>query len=110
MSLDIYLTLDACEHCGRPAEDVAEFNVTYNLGPMWREAGFDDRWAEGRLAWELVPSLVKVIRALERNCDHFDAMNPPNGWGTRRGLVRNFLGPLYAACRRWPGARVGMWR
>ena len=31
MSLDVYLDLDVCDHCGRPAETPYHGNVTGNL-------------------------------------------------------------------------------
>jgi len=110
MSLDVYFGMPACPHCGAEAHDVAQFNYTYNCKAMWREAGWDDRAVEGKPASEMVEMLKKTIQNLERNKQKFDAMNPPNGWGDRRGLVRHFLGPMYAAARKHPKATIRMWR
>jgi len=110
MSLDIYFEIDACDCCGREKETIADFNFTYNCSKMWNEAGFDDDLAEGKKAEEIIHMLKTAIGRLVREKEHFDKMNPPNGWGSRKDLVRHFLGPMYAVARRYPKATVKMWR
>ena len=39
MSADVWIKTTACESCG-VAPEGAELNITYNLSPMLREAGF----------------------------------------------------------------------
>lgn len=110
MSLDVYFEYPACEHCGSPGGTVCQFNYTYNCIEMWHLAGWDDRASEDKPAGEMTAMLKTAIQTLEREKERFDAMNPSNGWGFRSGLVRNFLGPMYAASLKYPRAIATMWR
>lgn len=107
MSLDIWLNLPACDHCGRDESGVYSGNITYNLGPMWREAGlpYSDE-IEGKTAGELVPALESGLVELEADPARFKTMNPSNGWGSYDGLVE-FTKRIIAAAKTWPKAIVG---
>ena len=80
---------------------------TYNLTPMWREAGacqvtrdFDGQNA-GRLAPILTLALVEAIRHKAK----FVALEPDNGWGDYDGFVQ-ILTKFAQLCWEHPTGRV----
>lgn len=112
---------------------LAEFNLSYNLGAMLREAGWPtrgrrDTWwdpasfstdtpdpdavtnwdvlDEDRRAGDLGEMVAAVVANLEADPERFKALNPPNGWGDYDGCLktmRDFLDTI----ERWPDAKVG---
>lgn len=88
MSWDVWLTCDSCGH------QVFETNNTHNVNPMIRaaaEAAEVDAeiWPYG---WELPGPegaywLDRVITELEARPATYEAMNPPNGWGSYDDLL-----------------------
>lgn len=89
----------------------AEFNYTWNMGPMFR-AGMPDGIAglnglTGRQAFKrLDAALTKLSK--ERYADEFGFRakhNAPNGWGDVDSAFQ-FLRELRAACDRYPRHRV----
>lgn len=114
MSLDIYLTLPACEHCGSKGQQVASRNVTHNLGKMAREAGvYEALWRPTenglKLAGDLIAPLEAGIANLRSRPEHFKQFNPENGWGSYDDFVP-WLESLLEVCREYPMADVGTWR
>lgn len=107
MSLDVSLSCPTCGH-GR-----ASFNLTYNLGPMWRAAsGLDNEWmlpVEGKTGAEVLPMLNAALAALRGDPDRFERMNPPNGWGSYDGLVE-VLERMRAASKEHPTWKWSEWR
>jgi hypothetical protein len=111
MSLDIYLRVPPCGHCGRgDEEEVWQASPTYNLSPMWHSAGVPfERGVEGKTAAEILPRLASSLAELQANPEKYRAMNPPNGWGTYEQLIDVVSGMIKAA-RAHPLAVVGAWR
>jgi len=107
MSLDVYLLVT------KPVP-IYEANVTHNLNGMAEEAGiYKHLWRPDELgitkASELIAPLTDGLSLLESDPARFNALNPPNGWGSYEGLcrfVRNYLN----ACRENPDADIDVCR
>ncbi len=84
-------------------------NVTYNLGPLLREAGFPD-WKAliGAPASEVGGMLTGVAERLKANPDAYTRLLPDNGWGTMEWAV-GFLEDFAAECASHPKATIGGW-
>ena len=79
-----------------PAEyrhDIWERNITYNLGKMFRRAGFHPHFCAGRTVKELRPVVTDALCVLRDNPDYFRKLNPPidpdtgQRWGDYAGAV-----------------------
>lgn len=99
-----------------------DWNYTYNVTPMLRiasevagvamtdqrwmgidgapEVGFS-RWLDGRTGAEGQALLVPLIQELESNPSRYEAMNPPNGWGSYAGIL-GVLREMVARTPEWP--------
>ena len=109
MSLDIYLELDCCEHCGRSDEGYWS-NITHNLGTMAANAGFYEQlWHPERngikTANDLINPLREGIAKLESNPAFFNTFNASNGWGTYDQFLP-WLIDLLDACEESPNAHI----
>lgn len=88
-----------------------DLNVTYNLTPMFREAGLfpavhSDLYAAP--CSEVAGVADAALRRLEADPERFRALNPPNGWGNYEGAVE-FVRHLRDLCSSWshiPSARL----
>ena len=103
MSLDVYLM--AWRKTG-----VFSANVTHNLGRMAREAGIYQRlWHPEELsitrAEQLIEPLEQGLAFLRADPERFEALNPPNGWGTYKGFVP-WVAKYLEACKEFPDADV----
>lgn len=116
MSADFYASGPGCEGCGCPGHELGSWNLTYNLSPMLRAAGFPG-WQEtvGQLAdpqpptgKRVVPVFEKVLAELRADPDRFRAMNPPNGWGSYEQAVEVFA-DVVAKVGPHPDAIFGSW-
>jgi hypothetical protein len=107
MSADYWLEIDTGGDEPAWLDDDA-FNVTYNLGPMLRAAGFPS-WDAlvGAPASETGGMLRSVADRLRAD-GSFDQYAPENGWGSRDWAVK-FLDEFAAACAAHPKATVGAW-
>jgi hypothetical protein len=114
MSLDVWLTMPLCEHCGRSETCVYEDNITHNLGNMAEAAGiYEACWHPEdvgiKTARQLIEPLrngVEWLRTHERDARKHDAAN---GWG----LYEHFLPWVeryLAACEANPEALVSVSR
>ena len=85
MSYDIWLEVDL----GGPEPIRIDngWNYTSNCGPMWRAAGIDLAECHGRDAGRCAEELRAAINTLKADPARFQAMNPPNGWGSFDTLV-----------------------
>jgi len=107
MSLDVYLT------AVRPTE-VYSANITHNLGAMAKQAGiYQHLWRPEELGIVTADELIEPLRAgltlLEKCPNEFQALNPPNGWGSYDGLVA-FVREYLAACEANPDATIRVCR
>lgn len=108
MSADVWLEIDT--GAGEPTHlDGTDVNLTHNLTPMLRAAGFPGwRAFEGAPASESAGVFAKVAAGLRANPERFRAMNPPNGWGTYEGALE-VMERLRDLCARHPKATIGAW-
>lgn len=84
-------------------------NVTYNLGPMLRAAGFPPWQALiGAPASETGGMLAGVRDELIRAPDKYRNYNPTNGWGTYEAAL-GFVARFAEECALNPEATVGGW-
>ena len=115
MSADWYARTPGCEGCGCEGHDLGSWNLTYNLSPMLRAAGFPG-WSEvvgndldplptGKRVAEVMAEVVSELRA---DPDKYRELNPPNGWGDYDGAVKT-LSDCVAVLREHPGAVVTSW-
>lgn len=111
MSLDLWLTIDACNHCGGGGQTVHDANITHNLTDMWRAAGVYDAlyMSEGKRAEEILPVLEVGVEYMQRNPEECARFNAPNGWGLYEHALP-FLEKFTSACRACPKAKVGLWK
>lgn len=110
MSLDVYLEIGPCEHCGREAEAVWDYNITHNLNKMADEAGiYFALWRPEEIgitkAKQLIEPLGDGLKKLLENPTKYKEHNPSNGWGDYDGLVR-FVTEYIKACGQYPDANV----
>jgi hypothetical protein len=109
MSLDVYLEVNKCPHCGR-AEGGFHANITHNLAPMAIEAGiYSVVWWPKKYgittASQLIKPLRRAIAEMKADPARFEKHNAENGWG----LYKNFLPWLekyLQACEDMPEASV----
>ena len=81
-------------------------DTTYNLGPMYAKAlGIPLRALDGMPGRVASVLINEAIRELESKPAKFDALNPPNGWGSYESAL-GFLRALYVACVEHPKHRV----
>lgn len=113
MSLDIWLEISACPHCGH-AEDGWQGNITHNLNKMAVKAGiYEALWrpetlvAEGEpvVGHDLIPLLIEGLDWLQENPERAKEYNPSNGWGKYEGLVE-FVKEYLMALKHDPSAVV----
>lgn len=96
------------------SNEVYTDNITHNLGKMAKEAGiYTELWSPEELgitkAHQLIDPLTNGLLRLLESPEHFEKINPVNGWGDYNGLV-NFVTQYLIACRKYPNAYVSVWR
>lgn len=115
MSADFDARTPGCEGCGCEGHELGSWNLTYNLSPMLRAAGFPG-WGDvvgkdarpvptGR---RVVPVFESVLAELLRDPATYRAMNPSNGWGTYDQAVEVFA-DFIETVRPHPDAVVSSW-
>lgn len=104
MSLDFYL---GCNHCHHTVES---FNITHNLGDMWREAGVYEALykSEGKKASEIVNALEYGVQTMKDNPPRFKRHDSPNGWGLYVHALP-WLEKVLQACRDNPELTIRVW-
>lgn len=114
MSADWWATTPGCEGCKCPGHSIGEWNLTYNLSPMLWEAGFAG-WQDVVGKVEPIPTGKSVVAAMEpvlaelrSDPEKYQAMNPPNGWGTYEIAVE-VLADCIDSLREHPDAVVESW-
>lgn len=106
MSASYWLEIDA--GADWPARLTESFNVTYNLGPMLRAAGFPD-WEALRdaPASEVAGVLDGVSKKLRADQERLVAeFTPDNGWGNWKWALE-FTEAFRDACAENPKATIG---
>jgi hypothetical protein len=104
MSYDIWLEIDTG---GEYAAQLTEaWNPTYNLAPMFTEAlGDSIRTLDAKNAGSVTAQIQRAIADLKARPEHYDAMAPANGWGSRDGAI-TVLGWIADACVAHPKATI----
>ena len=69
-----------------------ETNITYNLADMYykcidKELGLEK--LDGLSSKKALPIVKKAIKDMEDNKEEYKKLNPPNGWGSYDGLLRD---------------------
>lgn len=113
MSLDVYLSLNKCPHCGR-ADEVFGQNITHNLINMADEAGiYGILWMPEEngitTARQLITPLRKAIADMKADPKRFKKHNAGNGWGMYEHFVP-WLENYLQACEAMPDAAVSVSR
>lgn len=89
MSYDLSLTSKPCPTCGCVAVSWSS-DPTWNLGDMFREAGFEpgsDSPLHGKPAKEVLPIAEAALAAMKAEPERFKRHNPENGWGSYDSLL-----------------------
>ncbi len=110
MSLDVYLVIPACAHCGSNRRIAYTANITHNLCDMADAARiYQCVWRPEEVgitkAAQLIEPLRNGIAAMKDAPAKFKSLDSPNGWG----LYVHFLPWLeryLAACQEFPNADV----
>lgn len=92
MSYDVDLTIDT--GAGNKAA-IADWNMTSNCAPMWREAGADLAAMDGMPAWRAADFLRGALDNMRAYPNDYRALAPSNGWGSYEGCLRWWI---TAAC------------
>ena len=93
MSYDVWIDVPgkpACSHCNRPATEgaaVGDWNFTSNCSAMWDRAGAPLRDFAGRPADKCALLVRAAITRIEADRATYEAMDPPNGWGSVADLL-----------------------
>jgi hypothetical protein len=109
MSLDVYLSKNKCEHCGRSDEGFSA-NITHNLSFMAAEAGiYQILWRpdenEITYAKQMIKPLRIAIAEMKDEPERFKKHNAPNGWGVYEDFVP-WLEKYLAACEANPESTI----
>ncbi len=107
MSLDLYMVIKSCEHCGH-VETTDSLNITYNLAPMWKDIfpnSIDMCDIDEMTGKNSEKILRGALKALIKNPRIFIAMEAPNGWGRYEDFVR-YIEKLIELCDKHPD---GIW-
>jgi len=108
--LEVHLTYEYCETCGRFGRCVFGKNTSHELNKMAKEAGiYKEVWRPEEAgitkASQLINLLEEAIIKMSNESDFFKKFNPPDGyWGTYEVLL-NFLEELLIACKKYPDSR-----
>lgn len=103
MSYDIWLEADLGGD--KPITIDWGLNHTSNTSRMWSEAGADLAEMDGKLAGDCIAALETAISDLQGRPEHFNAMAPLSGWGTRESCI-GFLVKVLDMFRAAPLAKV----
>lgn len=83
MSLDLTMTINTCEKCGR-WDTIYQGNYTYNVSRMWYAIYPEHEYMipiDGMTGAEALSILQYAIDQMNANPQLFETLNPINGWG-----------------------------
>lgn len=106
MSWDFWIEADL--GAGPVNLDILDANYTYNVSGMLKEAlgtehGIRD--LDGVECSVAAPILRRGIDAMVADPARFEAMDPPNGWGSHHGALELLI-KIAEACARAPRATL----
>ena len=81
-------------------------NLTYNVAGILHDAlGAEFRTLHGQPCSSSTSTLQRAIDAMRGDPARFEAMNPPNGWGSAPATLE-FLEGMLSACQSHPKAQI----
>jgi hypothetical protein len=109
MGLDVRLRDNHCDSCGR-YEEVFSSGITHNLRNMASEAGiYQALWHPESIpitkARDLMLAISTGYSDLKARPEHYEKLNPPNGWGSYKSFLW-WLGDLMDACEKYPNSTL----
>jgi hypothetical protein len=115
MSLDVTLYMDI--DVGAPEPYRVEFysaNITHNLGKMADAAGiYEYLWhpedTNAITANDLIEPLEGAYDELVNHPEYYKAYDASNGWGIYENFV-TFVEDYLEACKKFPKAKIEVWR
>jgi len=89
-------------------------NITHNLFEMAGKAKiYKYLWRPAEIglkkANQLIIPLTQGLTLLKSKPMYFKTFNPPNNWGSYEGLIK-FVEEYLEACKKYPEAKVDVWR
>lgn len=106
MSYDIWLTIKS--EGAEPVEVADVGNYTSNVWAMWERAlGHSLADYHSKRAGDCIEPLTQAVAHIRHpdNAAEYQAMTPPNKWGSHAGAAK-YLETLLEACREYPEATV----
>jgi hypothetical protein len=102
--MSLWLSLEIDTGGPEPVE-LWSMNMTHNVNPMWRRLfGVSiGTFLDGSVATTYLYGLRCALDYMEANMPEFEALNPPNGWGSAAGTL-DFLRGVYLAAQNHPKA------
>ncbi len=91
--------------CCRVRRAETNCNYTYNVSPMFKEAGLSIRELDGMLGADALPKVTAAISAMLADRAKYEPLNPPNGWGNYEGAIE-FLRTIRGMCETAPMGRL----
>lgn len=94
--------------------EVFQANITHNLATMARSSGlYEFLWQPESImidrARDLIAPLEMGLIFIEGNKKYLSQFNPMNKWGNYNTLLA-FVKSYLSACKKYPNARVSVWR
>lgn len=78
-----------------------DFNMTSNLGPMYRAAGLDIGALDKYNCTDVAETILPRYEYLVAHPDEMRALEPENGWGDYESALK-FLREIYDTCLDHP--------
>ena len=106
MSYDAYMRIDTGGEYPATVHEIG--NMTSNVSHMWTKAlGRPLRDFEGWPGGVLIPLLEGAIQHIDQHRAEYEAVNPPNGWGSVDS-ARRYLASILEGCRKHPKALLAL--
>jgi len=113
MSLDFIIYDKPGEYA---QHELADFNITHNLGRMAKEAGiYECLWHPNEHGMvtprpkDIVKTLSSGIELMKEDPERFRKFDAENGWGTYSNFLP-WLENVLEACLEYPNARISVSR
>ena len=123
MSFSVEVNSKPCPTCGHVECYFDWDGMTYNLGPMFRRAGFYEEIRRGFDAWvhwqgatveptehnnpvpvaDVIDAIRSGLRSMIDEKAEYEKLNPENGWGDYAGALE-FTEKLCEVCEAHPDA------
>lgn len=105
-NISLYMSVDTGGSLPVEVELADIGNYTSNVSGMWTEAlGYRLADLKGKAARDCIPDLQRAVADMIADPGRYEAMNPPNGWGSYDGAL-DYLRRLRDACIAHPKASI----